>query len=301
MREKRLILGYLACAIGCAQGAARQPTYASANRAPAPLVQPRPTALERARGEGLTPDHNGTRSAGSDAVTALPDGMVLPRLVHGVSASGDGLRVYISRSGLYLGPERQRVVGLGPNGDNDGYGVSNKSQPNGLLVLPFAATLRSRGEPKQANVLLFADGATPYRVLMETLFTLAKSEYERFLLVGQRAGSSEFVGLETKPPPMSDTTPIAIYIVNFGYTLRVNDQRVGADCGKGPQEGMAVPRIGNQLDQVGLGLCLQRWLSGVAERRVNITANPATPLTEVLETAETVADAGAPFAFKLAK
>ena len=84
-------------------------------------------------------------------------------------------------------------------------------------------------------------------------------------------------------------------IVNLGYALRANDQRIGADCGNGPPEGMAVPRVGGRLDPSGLSACLQRWLPSESVRRITIVANPGTPLSDVLATAESVLTAGATF------
>ena len=218
-----------------------------------------------------------------------------------MSASGDGLRVYVSRAGLYLGSERQSVVGLGPDAAKEGYAASNKNNPNEFLVPPLVAALRARRESRQAKVLLFADESTPYRVLIETLFNLAQGGYEHFLLVGQHAASAELVGLETSAPSKDDAGQIVIIVVNFGYSLHVNNQRVGADCGNGPQEGMSVPRVGAQLDPVGLGVCLRRWLSTVSVPSVIIVANPTASLTDVLATAETVAIAGASFGFRVSK
>ena len=120
--------------------------------------------------------------------------MVLPALTRAVGAPADGLRVYVSRAAVYLGAERQRVADLASDDRNAGYAASYKKHPNDLLVVPLLEALRSRQEPRQADVLLFADETTPYRVLLETLFTLTQGEYPRRFVVSRGASPTEVVG-----------------------------------------------------------------------------------------------------------
>ena len=92
-------------------------------------------------------------------------------------------------------------------------------------------------------------------------------------------------------------TPIEVLVVNFGYALRINGRRIGAECGNGPQEGMAVPRTDGRLEPLGLTSCLSRWLPSASDPRACILANPGRPLSDMVMTAQSVLAAGASVVF----
>ena len=271
MQPARLALGCALVALSCGR---------SGGKTVARETKPSPTAS--------TPSPD----AGTANTREVPHGIVLPKLSRGSRLHEGGLPVYISLTSVHVGREQKRIADLDSNAANEGYASRYKpGGPNDLLVRPLYEELRSRNEPKQTELLLFADQQSPYRVFVETLYTVEQSGYQRFSIVGRGSPGNELVGLETRPLSL-DGAPIMVLVVKRGYALRIDDRFIGAQCDEGSREGMT-----DVLHPSALDACLRRRLPSVAEPHVGIIGDPPTPLANVLSAAETVLATGATYVF----
>jgi hypothetical protein len=271
MRGARLVLGCALVALSCGRSGGKP--IASETKPSAAASTPSP-------------------DAGTANTREVPHGIVLPKLSRGSRLHEGGLPVYISLTSVHVGREQKRIADLDSNAPGEGYASRYKGGvPNDLLVRPLYEELRSRNEPKQTELLLFADQQSPYRVFVETLYTVGQSGYQRVSIVGRGSQGNELVGLETKPLSL-DGAPIMVLIVKRGYLLRINGQLIGAECGGGSTEG-----TGDALYPSALDPCLRRLLPSVAEPHVGILGDPPQPLANALSAAETVLATGATYGF----
>lgn len=227
----------------------------------------------------------------------LPDGISLPSARKVVSALGEGPRVYVSTLGVYWGKERRKVVALGRDAASVGAPSQHKpaGNPNDLYVAPLGRAASEAALPKNVEVLLFADATTPYRVLVEVLFTLGKEGHDRILLVTSPSEPGKVQGLPVAGPSIDEASNVLVFVVKLGYALRIDGKRVGADCGSGDPAGMAVPRARERLDPEGLSRCLTQLLPDEAGRSAYVVANPETPYVDIIATTEVVSTHGRVF------
>jgi biopolymer transport protein ExbD len=142
--------------------------------------------------------------ASSTAAIQENDDMRLARSVMVGEPSDKGVILVISKSAILLGEEADPVVKL-PSRDQlaqSGLDAQYKrSGPSDLYIVPLARRLENarkidkavRAAKGQAatssEAIIIADGTTPYRLLLEVLFTLGQSEFGKYhLLVMKKKG-----------------------------------------------------------------------------------------------------------------
>ncbi|WP_437491313.1 ExbD/TolR family protein [Sorangium sp. So ce1014] len=147
------------------------------------------------------------KSVGSSAAS-IPQSkdLTLPKSVMQSEPSQEGVVVIVSKSQILVGEDPTPIVVL-PNREQLAQsGVDAKykrSGPNDLYVVPLANALSHAREtdkairaakgldPSSSEAVIVADATTPYRLLIEVLFTLGQSEFGKYHLMVLSGGSKQ--------------------------------------------------------------------------------------------------------------
>jgi biopolymer transport protein ExbD len=124
--------------------------------------------------------------------------LTLPTSVMTTEPSQEGVVVIISKTQILVGEDPKPIVVL-PSRDSlaqSGVDAKHKrSGPNDLFIVPLANALSNAREtdkkvravkgldPATSEAIIVADGTTPYRLLIEVLFTLGQSEFGKYHLM----------------------------------------------------------------------------------------------------------------------
>jgi hypothetical protein len=105
-------------------------------------------------------------------------------------AESEGLVVLVSRKHVFLGEDPISVLDLPPREELVRHGAPASAKQHGendLFLVPLAAALdraredaRARGRALPEEAIIVADESTPYRLLIEVLFTLGQREMGKF-------------------------------------------------------------------------------------------------------------------------
>jgi biopolymer transport protein ExbD len=140
----------------------------------------------------------------SSAAVPQSDDLRLPRSVLDSEPTQEGVRVTISKTQLLVGDEA--VVRLPARPALIQSGVSAKDKRGGagdLFIVPLGNALvearktdkvvrQVKGlDPSMSEAVIIADETTPWRLLIEVLFTLGQSEYGRFHLMVMQSKSAQ--------------------------------------------------------------------------------------------------------------
>jgi biopolymer transport protein ExbD len=131
-------------------------------------------------------------SASSASIPQSQD-LTMPHSILTSEASQEGLAVLISKSSIVVD---DNIICPVPGDASHGVeGKYKRSGPNDLYIVPLANTLQSWRErdrqirlatgkdPSSSEAIIIADSNTPYRLLVEVLFTLGQSEFAKFHLM----------------------------------------------------------------------------------------------------------------------
>lgn len=147
------------------------------------------------------------KSVGSSAAS-IPQSkdLTLPKSVMQSEPSQEGVVVIVSKSQILVGEDPTPIVVL-PNREQLAQsGVDAKykrSGPNDLYIVPLANALSHAREtdkairaakgldPSSSEAIVVADATTPYRLLIEVLFTLGQSEFGKYHLMVLSGGSKQ--------------------------------------------------------------------------------------------------------------
>jgi len=136
--------------------------------------------------------------ASSSASIPQSDDLTLPISVMSSEPSQEGIVVIVSKTQMLVGENPEPIVLLPSRDQIAQSGVDAKykrSGPNDLYIVPLANALSSAREtdkrvraakgldPGSSEAIIVADGTTPYRLLIEVLFTLGQSEYGKYHLM----------------------------------------------------------------------------------------------------------------------
>jgi biopolymer transport protein ExbD len=132
----------------------------------------------------------------SSAAVPQSDDLRLPTSIVRTQPHQDGVTITISKSQILVGDDK--VVSLPPREAlaQTGAGADHKrGGPNDLYIVPLGAALqaarktdvlvrKAKGEdPSSSEAIIIADMTTPYRLLIEVLFTLGQSEFGKYHLM----------------------------------------------------------------------------------------------------------------------
>jgi biopolymer transport protein ExbD len=136
-------------------------------------------------------------SASSASIPQSKD-LSLPTSVMTSEPSEEGVVVIISKTQILVGEDPNPIVLLPSRESLAQSGVDAKykrSGPNDLYIVPLANALShardtdkairaAKGlDPATSEAIIVADGTTPYRLLIEVLFTLGQSEFGKYHLM----------------------------------------------------------------------------------------------------------------------
>jgi biopolymer transport protein ExbD len=136
--------------------------------------------------------------ASSSASIPQSKDLTLPASVMRAEAAQEGVVVVISKSQILVGDDPNPIVLLPGREQLAQSGVDAKykrSGPNDLYIVPLANALSHAREtdkairaakgldPSSSEAIIVADSTTPYRLLIEVLFTLGQSEFGKYHLM----------------------------------------------------------------------------------------------------------------------
>lgn len=136
--------------------------------------------------------------ASSTASIQENDDLELSRSIMQGDPSDQGVILVISKTAIILGEEGEPVVRLPSREQLAQQGLDAKhkrSGPNDLYIVPLANRLRNARkldkavraakqlDPKTSEAIIIADAKTPYRLLIEVLYTLGQSEFGKYHLM----------------------------------------------------------------------------------------------------------------------
>ena len=131
---------------------------------------------------------------------AIPqsDDLRLPQTVMTGEPSDEGVLVVVSKTQILVGDESTAIVTLPSREQMAQSGIDAKhkrSGPNDLYIVPLANALQHAREidkavraakgldPATSEARVVADRTTPYRTLIEVLYTLGQSEFGKYHLM----------------------------------------------------------------------------------------------------------------------
>jgi biopolymer transport protein ExbD len=124
--------------------------------------------------------------------------MTLPTSIITSEPAQEGVTVLVSKTQILVGDDPNPVVTLPGREALATSGLDAKykrSGPNDLYIVPLAASLQNarntdkqiriaKGlDPSTSEAIVVADATTPYRLLVEVLFTLGQSEFGKYHLM----------------------------------------------------------------------------------------------------------------------
>ncbi len=132
----------------------------------------------------------------SSAAVPQSDDLRLPASIMKKAPAQDGVLVTVSKTQILVGDDK--ILTLPGRESLAQAGVDarfKRSGPNDLFIVPLGNALmaarrtdiavrRAKGlDPSSSEAIVIADKGTPYRLLMEVLFTLGQSEYGKYHLM----------------------------------------------------------------------------------------------------------------------
>jgi len=132
----------------------------------------------------------------SSASVPQSDDLRLPASIMKKAPAQEGVLVTVSKTQILVGDDKILTLpgreSLAQAGVDARY---KRSGPNDLFIVPLGNALmaarktdvavrRAKGlDPSSSEAIVIADKGTPYRLLMEVLFTLGQSEYGKYHLM----------------------------------------------------------------------------------------------------------------------
>src|SRR5262245_9705127 len=131
----------------------------------------------------------------SQSSASLPQSgdLTMPKSVLTTEASQEGVAVLISRSQIIV--DDNVICPVPADATHGVEGKYKRSGATDLYIVPLANALQSWRErdrqvrlatgkdPSASEAIIIADSGTPYRLLVEVLFTLGQSEFAKFHLM----------------------------------------------------------------------------------------------------------------------
>jgi biopolymer transport protein ExbD len=131
-------------------------------------------------------------SASSASIPQSAD-LTIPKSILTTEASQEGVAVLISKSHIVV--DDNIVVPVPADPSHGIEGKYKRSGPNDLFIVPLGTVLQSwrdrdkqvraatGKDPSSSEAIVIADKDTPYRLLVEVLFTLGQTEFSKFHLM----------------------------------------------------------------------------------------------------------------------
>ena len=129
----------------------------------------------------------------SSAAVPQSDDLRLPTSIVRTQPHQDGVTITISKSQIMVGDDKVMALPGRESMVQNGVGTINKR--DAFYIVPLGAALqaarktdvmvrKAKGEdPSTSEAIIIADMTTPYRLLIEVLFTLGQSEFGKYHLM----------------------------------------------------------------------------------------------------------------------
>lgn len=136
--------------------------------------------------------------ASSTASIQDSDDLRMARSIMRAEPSDQGVILVISKTAILLGEESEPIIRLPSRAQLASQGLDaslKRSGPNDLYVVPLANRLQNarridkavraaKGSASQiSEAIIIADAQTPYRLLIEVIYTLGRSEFGKYHLM----------------------------------------------------------------------------------------------------------------------
>jgi biopolymer transport protein ExbD len=128
----------------------------------------------------------------SSAAVSQSDDLRLPTSVVQTEPTEDGVTITISKSQIMVGDDKVLALPGRASLIQDGVGASNRRDSLYIVALGTALQAarktdamvrRAKGQdPSSSEAIIIADMTTPYRLLVEVLYTLGQSEFGNYHL-----------------------------------------------------------------------------------------------------------------------
>jgi biopolymer transport protein ExbD len=132
----------------------------------------------------------------SSGAVPQSDDLKLPTSVLDTEASQEGVLVTVSKTQILVGDNRVLKLPSRESMVQTGVGAANKRNgPNDLYITPLGNALakarqtdkiirQKKGkDPSTAEAIIVADTTTPYRLLVEVMFTMGQNEFGKYHLM----------------------------------------------------------------------------------------------------------------------
>jgi biopolymer transport protein ExbD len=134
----------------------------------------------------------------SESSASVPqnDDLRLPKSIYKAQPSEEGVLVTVSKTQILVGDNKVLSLPGRESLTQTGVGAQEKrSGPNDLYIVKLGNALQSarkvdrrvreaKGiDASSSEAMIIADGTTPYRLLIEVLFTLGQSEFGKYHLM----------------------------------------------------------------------------------------------------------------------
>jgi biopolymer transport protein ExbD len=139
----------------------------------------------------------------STATIPQSDDLRLPKSIVQMPPSEEGVVVTVSKTQILIGDDRVVTLPGRESLAQTGVGAMHKrSGPNDLYIVPLGNALQAarrtdkiiraaKGlDPASSEAIIVADQTTPYRLLIEVLFTLGQNEFGKYHLMVIQADSA---------------------------------------------------------------------------------------------------------------
>ncbi len=217
--------------------------------------------------------------ATSEAPKSLPsvsfaaelESVALPKSSYAGPTAEATARVLLSKRYLLLNGDGFPILALSPERPLGKAGLPSehkRSGPDDLLIAPLRQSLEyarthtgAEPAPKAATAarfVLVADRATPYRAVVEILFTARQASYEDLRIAV--AGPQGVTAIPLSSVPIvaePDPAPLRALITADGIALQTSAGAIVSGCER-VGSGVAVPNRSGAYDWAALGDCLRK-------------------------------------------
>jgi biopolymer transport protein ExbD len=136
--------------------------------------------------------------ASSSASIPQSNDLAMPTSTSSMEPAQEGVMVLVSKTQVLVGEDPNPIVMLPSRDSLAQSGIDAKykrSGPNDLYIVPLANALQSARQtdkqirqakgldPSSSEAIVIADATTPYRLLIEVLFTLGQCEFGKYHLM----------------------------------------------------------------------------------------------------------------------
>lgn len=183
----------------------------------------------------------------------------------------------ITESGITL--QGTKVMDLPSDRSGGADPKDKRNGKNDLYLVPLANALATDGGRAVKSIVVDVDDTTPYRLLIEVLFTLGQSDFDHWNL--RRRGHAEILPI-TPPRALAPgvappSVALVVFLVDEGISIKTSGGNVAPGCQDvGP--GLSIPKRDGAQDDAALGACARKLKTQFPnEQAFTFTASPALP------------------------